>query len=65
VDSLQSTNALLRATAAISLIWFEEKAEIALPALTNALNDPDPLVWEYAGDSIFQINASINRVKTN
>lgn len=47
-----NTSANLRATAAISLESFEEKAALALPALTNALIDPDPQVRSYATNLI-------------
>lgn len=62
-NSLQSTNQSIRVNAAISLNWFEEKAAPALPALTNALNDPDPEVRKFVGDTILQINAAIARAK--
>lgn len=62
-DSLQSTNAILRQSAAISLVRFEEKAVLALPALTNALNDPVSSVRQYIDDAILKINASVNKAK--
>jgi HEAT repeat protein len=60
---LQATNDApnFRAIAAISLIWFEEKAEPALPYLTNALADPDAEVRRQATNSIHQIHLSILR----
>jgi hypothetical protein len=62
---LEKTNSdpNLRAIAAISLIWFEEKSAPALPYLTNALNDPDPDVRKQAAGSIQSIHFDILRAQ--
>jgi HEAT repeat protein len=58
-----NTDPNLRAIAAISLIWFDEKGEPGLPYLTNALNDPDPEVRKQAANSIQQIQSSMRQAQ--
>jgi len=51
-----NTNPNLRAMATTSLLWFEDKAIPALPALTNALADPDIEVRRGATNVIWSIH---------
>jgi hypothetical protein len=62
---LEKTNTArnVRWTATMSLMWYYEKAEPALPYLTNALNDPDAEVRKSATNTVQQIHLAIMRAK--
>jgi hypothetical protein len=55
IACLQSTNAMLRMSAADVLAAFESQATNGIPALTNALADPDPEGSERAMAALHEI----------
>jgi len=59
--SLTSTNVGVRVFSAGSLMWFDERAQGALPALTNLLTDPEFDVRREATNTISSITSALHR----
>ena len=56
-----NTSSKSRIVAATALIWFGEQSVPALPHLTNALNDPDPIIRQNVAEAIKQIHYRIRK----
>lgn len=56
VRAMQASSQAARANAAIALKYYPEQAEVVVPVLTNALQDPAPLVRRLAADTLKSID---------